>query len=217
MILIPDSWGSPLLEENTCHAPAGSPKGGQFCSKPGGPQGARRLPVIAHEVKDLENFSIEDIRTDAERRRGVLPDGGVFRRFFFDPVTGRLLLGTADPMAAVRNTHATELLAMEERGVTRGVDFDDWMRGYVAFTQDMPDGTVVLWPGLTAERMMRPDRSVEAVTDRILKTVEFFGSHGATAKTELSGARISAKQPWESTFGSLYPAMVKPRRMKKAA
>lgn len=33
MILVPDSWGSPLLEENPCHVPAGSPRGGQFAPK----------------------------------------------------------------------------------------------------------------------------------------------------------------------------------------
>jgi hypothetical protein len=36
-LIIPDSWGStPIREANDCHEPAGSPKGGQFCSKGGG-------------------------------------------------------------------------------------------------------------------------------------------------------------------------------------
>ncbi len=32
MRLIPNSWGTPLREANSCHTPAGSPEGGRFCS-----------------------------------------------------------------------------------------------------------------------------------------------------------------------------------------
>lgn len=42
MQLVPDSWGSSLLESNDCHNPAGSPAGGQFCSGPGAGRAAVR-------------------------------------------------------------------------------------------------------------------------------------------------------------------------------
>jgi GNAT superfamily N-acetyltransferase len=46
MRLIPDSWGSTLREANDCHEPAGSSKGGQFCSKGGGLEGDAAVAAI---------------------------------------------------------------------------------------------------------------------------------------------------------------------------
>jgi hypothetical protein len=49
--LIPDSWGSTALREaNDCHEPAGSPNGGQFCSKGGG--GVTQSPAFKQWFKD---------------------------------------------------------------------------------------------------------------------------------------------------------------------
>lgn len=55
MMLIPNSWGS-LQEENPCHTPPGSEKGGQFCSRPGASPGPasgaspRKAQQEAHQI-----------------------------------------------------------------------------------------------------------------------------------------------------------------------
>lgn len=64
MILTPNSES--LREANSCHAPAGTPQGGQFCSKDGGASAppARTVPVPTHPDKDYRGGDFVGIFAD---------------------------------------------------------------------------------------------------------------------------------------------------------
>lgn len=58
IFVVPDSNGERELHEaNDCHNPAGSPVGGQFCSKDGGSRAAAQLANAAREFDQPEWFT----------------------------------------------------------------------------------------------------------------------------------------------------------------
>lgn len=100
--LVPNSWGSSLLEDNDCHNPAGSSAGGQFCSKEGPAAPTQRKG--AQVISPGQSLDLIDLV-----RGGEDVDGLADRRFLFDPQAGTLVIGVAQWAKSKEFSHAHTL------------------------------------------------------------------------------------------------------------
>lgn len=138
MILVPDSWGSGLMEDNDCHEPAGSPKGGQFCGR------RESLPDVLSADSIARSLDYARQVDDAQKkeRAGVLdalPDGTAIalgrgrgkRTYVKQKVAGDTFWITEDPRAQWREEKRPsfpESYSSHEFATELGVRLDDYRR-----------------------------------------------------------------------------------------
>lgn len=72
MHIFPNSYGSPVREYNTCHVPAGSPQGGQFCSTNTGGAAAAPSPAKTSQ-RPQPTPQVQREADDYNRARGLRP------------------------------------------------------------------------------------------------------------------------------------------------
>lgn len=180
-------------EANDCHTPAGSPEGGQFCSKGGG------------RLIDVSGRGAADLFTRTPKRQSFL--------FLYNSGSDTFIVGS-DYDADRRPTHAEDLAAAT---AAHGVDgrYDDYVKGIIT----MPTGTRNLAHGYLSfvnapmgESRLYSEEEQARVAERQLKAIEFALQHGATADMGIEG--LIGPQG-RGTIRELLPALVAPTRRRR--